>query len=173
MKKLGLLITVAIITYGCAPSQNSVQTAIAQTQSAWTPTPTLTPTATLTPIPTLTPTATAFPQSSNPTASNFYMASDSQGKDKTTTFSPNDAFFIFLNVSGVKGGTVFESKWYALNASGQDPKTPFKTMDLTYESGGLTIYFHLTNNGAWPTGNYKVDVYMNDIQIVEQQFSVR
>ena len=173
MKKLGLLITVAILACGCAPSQNSIQTAIAQTQSAWTLTPTLTPSSTPTPIPTSSPTATAFPESSNPTASNFYMSSDSQGKNRTTTFSPNDAFFIFLAVSGVKGGTVFESKWYALNVSGQDPNTPFKTMDLTYESGGLTTYFHLTNNGPWPTGNYKVDVYMNDIQIVEQQFSVR
>ena len=56
MKKLALLIIAAILAYGCAPSHNSLQTAIAQIQSAWTATPAVT--LTLTPIPTLTPTLT-------------------------------------------------------------------------------------------------------------------
>src|SRR5258708_34759572 len=111
--------------------------------------------------------------STTPTASNFYMASDSQGTNKTTTFSPSDDFYVFFDVSNIKDGTIFESKWYALNVTGQDPAKPFKTLDYTYSSGVGTIYMQLTNSGSWPAGNYKVDIYMTDTKTGELQFSVK
>ena len=63
MKKLALFITITILTCGCTPSQIVIQTALAETQSAWTPIPTLPATLTLIPIPTLTstPATTATP----------------------------------------------------------------------------------------------------------------
>ena len=56
MKRLALLILMAILTCGCTPSQIIIQTALAETQSAWTPIPSLP--ATLTLIPTLASTST-------------------------------------------------------------------------------------------------------------------
>ena len=111
--------------------------------------------------------------SSTPTASNFYMASDEQGTNKTTTFSATDDFYVFFDVSNIKDGTVFESKWYALNVSGQDASTPFKTLDYTYASGVNTIYMQLSNSGPWPAGNYKVEIDMADTKVGELQFSVQ
>ena len=58
MKKLYILF-IFVLLAGCTPSENVIQTAIAQTQAAFTPTPSFTPTNTATP--TLTPTITPSP----------------------------------------------------------------------------------------------------------------
>lgn len=111
--------------------------------------------------------------SSGPSTSNFYMASDQNGQNKTTTFSSNQDFYAFFDVSGIQPGTKFEAQWYALNVQGQDPTKPFQTTDYTYQSGISTIYFQLTNSGGWPAGNYKVQIFMSGSQIGELTFSVQ
>lgn len=54
MKKI-ITLTIALLITACAPSQETIQTAIAQTQSAYTPIPTQTPYPTHTAYPTYTP----------------------------------------------------------------------------------------------------------------------
>ena len=110
---------------------------------------------------------------SGPSSSNFYMASDQEGKNKTTVFSPNQGFYVFFDVSGIDPGTVFHAKWFGLDVQDVDATTPFKTVDYNYESGVSTIYFQLTNSNGWPTGHYKVEIYMDDTKVGEQQFSVQ
>ena len=71
--------------------------------------------------------------STTPGASNFYMATDEAGTNRTNVFSPSDDFYVFFDVSGVETGTSFQSRWYALNVEGEDPNTPFQTIDYAYE----------------------------------------
>jgi hypothetical protein len=111
--------------------------------------------------------------SSGPSTSNFYMASDKDGNNKTTIFSPDQDFYVFFSVSGISAGTVFHAKWYGLDIQDVDATTPFKTIDYDYESGVSTIYFQLTNSNGWPTGHYKVEIYMGDTKVGEQPFSVQ
>jgi len=108
-----------------------------------------------------------------PGASNFYMATDEAGTNKTTVFSPTDDFYVFFDVNNVEPGATFQSRWYALDIEGQDPATPFQTIDYPYKEGIGNIYFQLTNDQGWPVGNYKVEVYMNDAKVGEQSFSVQ
>lgn len=49
-----IILVLVFLLAACAPSASQIQTAIAQTQAAWTPTPTYAPTPTNTPIPTPT-----------------------------------------------------------------------------------------------------------------------
>ena len=72
--------------------------------------------------------------STKPKISNFYMAKDDQGTNKTTTFAPTDALILFFDVNGVRNGTPFEARWYVLNVANRDPNTPFKIMDQNYSS---------------------------------------
>jgi hypothetical protein len=104
--------------------------------------------------------------------SNFYMATDNQGANKTATFAPTDAFNLFFDVNGIPAGTVFETRWYVFNVPGHDSNTPFKTVDETYTSGSTTLLFHLTNTANWPVGQYRVDVYMSGNKVGEVPFSV-
>jgi hypothetical protein len=62
-----IFIALIFLLSACAPSQSIVQTAIANTQAAWTPTPTPAPTKTLTPVPTRTKAATRTPTDSRTT----------------------------------------------------------------------------------------------------------
>ncbi len=109
----------------------------------------------------------------SPTASNFYMATDSSGSSSTTTYSASQDFFVFFSVSNIPNGAQFQAKWYALDVSGQNASVPFQTTDYTYQSGVSQVYFQLTNSGGWPTGHYKVEVYMNGAKIGEQDFAVQ
>ena len=104
--------------------------------------------------------------------SNFYMAKDDQGTNKTTTFAPTDALILFFDTNSVSNGTPFEARWYVLNVPNQDPNTPFKIMDQNYNSGSTTLRFHLTNTGNWPVGQYRVDVYMSGNKVGEVLFNV-
>ena len=108
-----------------------------------------------------------------PTASNFYMATDEAGANQTTVFSTTDDFYVHFDVAGIEAGTPFQSRWYALDIEGEDPNTPFQTIDYTYEEGISNIYFQLTNASGWPVGNYKVEIYMNGTKVGEQTFSVQ
>ena len=108
-----------------------------------------------------------------PGASNFYMATDKEGTNRTTVFSPTDDFYVFFDVAGVDTGTNFQSRWYGLDIEGEDPNVPFQTIDYAYEENISNIYFQLTNAEGWPVGNYKVEIYMNDEKVGEQQFSVQ
>jgi hypothetical protein len=108
-----------------------------------------------------------------PSATNFYMATDEAGTNKTSNFSPSDDFYVFFDVANIEPGTAFQSRWYALNVEGQDPNTAFQTIDYTYEEGIGNIYFQLTNDQGWPAGSYKVEVYMAGTKVGEQTFSVQ
>jgi hypothetical protein len=101
------------------------------------------------------------------------MASDVDGNNKTTVFSPDNDFFVFFDVAGIEVGTNFQSRWYALDVEGQDPNEPFQTIDYAYEEGISSIYFQMTSAEPWPVGNYKVEVYMNGAKMGEQTFSVQ
>ena len=107
-----------------------------------------------------------------PKVSNFYMATDDLGNNKTSTFSPSEAFNLFFDVHGVPNETPFEARWYVLTIANQDPNTPFQVMDQNYSSDSTTLRFHLTNTSDWPIAQYRVDVYMSGDKIGEVQFSV-
>ena len=117
--------------------------------------------------------ACSFGAPAEPTASNFYMATDQEGNNRTTVFSSTDDFFVHFDVGGIEVGTPFQSRWYVLDVEGQDPNTPFQTIDYAYEEGIGNIYFQLTNADGWPVGSYKVEIYMNGTKVGEQLFSVQ
>ena len=110
-----------------------------------------------------------------PTVSNIRMATDSSGKTTTTAYAPGDAFYVFADLSGLSKGEVVEAKWYAVNAQGVDQNTVLNTSDYTYESGIGFVYFQLTTSDAsdWPTGTYKVEMYLDGNKVGETGFSVQ
>ena len=101
------------------------------------------------------------------------MATDSEGVNRTTVFSPTDDFFVFFEVAGIEVGTKFQSRWYALDVEGVDPSAPVETIDYVSEPNIASIYFQLSPFDSWSPGNYKVEIYMNDVKVGEQQFSVQ
>ena len=65
--------------------------------------------------------------------------------------------------------------WVAVNATDTEPNLEFQTqtLDITEESFSGTIYFQLSNDEGWPTGQYKVDLYLNGTLAQSAEFSVQ
>jgi hypothetical protein len=110
-----------------------------------------------------------------PTVSNLRMATDETGKSTTSSYAPGDKFFIFADLSGIKVGSVIEAKWYAVNAEGVDANSEINTSDYTYETGIDFVYFQLSTSdgGDWPTGSYRVELYLDGTKVGEQGFTVQ
>lgn len=108
-----------------------------------------------------------------PGVSNVRMATDDSGETTTTSYSPTDDFYVFFDANNVEVGTLFESRWYALNIEGEDPNTAFSTIEYALEEGIGVVYFQLYSDVDWPAGDYRVDIYMAGVKVGESTFSVQ
>jgi hypothetical protein len=88
------------------------------------------------------------------------LAKDEAGTQPTTTFAPEDTFYVNVELANAPDDTVVKTVWTAVEVEGADPNTPLDETEL--ESGSGTLYFNLTNSGPWPAGKYKVDIYLNE-----------
>lgn len=106
---------------------------------------------------------------------NLRMAFDQDGKNVTTTFSPTDIFYAVADLKNAPQDTKVEAKWTVVNAADTEPNLEFQTqtLDITEQSFTGTIYFQLSNDEGWPTGQYKVDLYLNGTLAQTAEFSVQ
>lgn len=92
--------------------------------------------------------------------SNAKMARDQAGKQPTKTFSPKDAFYCVGDLSNAPDDTTVKAVWTAVDVEGAKPDTEIK--EASTNSGSGQLQFNLSNSSLWPTGNYKVDLFLND-----------
>jgi hypothetical protein len=106
---------------------------------------------------------------------NLRMAFDQDGNNVTTTFAPTDIFYAVADLANAPQGTKVDAKWTAVNAADTEPNLEFQTqtLDITEESFSGSIYFQLSNDEGWPTGQYKVDLYLNGTLAQTAEFSVQ
>jgi hypothetical protein len=88
------------------------------------------------------------------------MARDQDGEQPTKTFSPDEPFYCIVELSNAPDDTKVRALWTAVKAEGAEPNTEIDKAKTTSGSGQLQ--FNLSNQGPWPTGDYKVDLYLND-----------
>ena len=88
------------------------------------------------------------------------VARDQDGKQPTEAFSPDEPFYCIVELSNAPNDTKVRALWTAVKAEGAEPNTKIDEAKTTSGSGQLQ--FNLSNQGPWPTGDYKVDLYLND-----------
>jgi hypothetical protein len=88
------------------------------------------------------------------------MARDPEGNDPTKVFSPDETFYCIADLSNAPDDTKVKAVWTAVNVEGVKPDTKIKETSATGGSGQLQ--FSLTNDGSWPVGEYKVELFLND-----------
>ncbi len=91
---------------------------------------------------------------------NAFMARDSEGKESTTVFSPSDIFYCVVTLANAPDDTKIKTVWYAVEAENTEPNYKIEEYEMT--GGDAIIPFQLTNSESWPTGKYKVELYLND-----------
>jgi hypothetical protein len=106
-------------------------------------------------------TACSF-SASSASISNAEMARDQDGKQPTETFSPDEPFYCIVELSNAPDDTSVRAVWTAVEVEGADANTRIDEARTTSGSGQLQ--FNLSNESPWPTGDYKVDLYLNDAE---------
>ena len=88
------------------------------------------------------------------------------GFDPVKSFKPTDTFAVLVFLSEAKVGTKLKAVWTIVDAGGaQDKKIMEKKIELTPEAVEVKeanrINFSLEPEDPFPTGDYKVDIYLN------------
>jgi hypothetical protein len=113
--------------------------------------------------------------STTPTVSNVRMTTDDTGETPTSSYAPDQEFYVFADLEGLQVGQVVRARWYAVDAEGVEPNLELNASDYPYEAGVSYLYFQLgtPDGGDWPAGSYRVELYLEDSKVGEQGFSVR
>jgi hypothetical protein len=104
--------------------------------------------------------------------SSAIMSADSEGASATTTFSPDQAFYAIVELANAPSDTKLKAVWTAVEVEGEQPDLLIDQTEIT--AGNENVFtFNLTNDGLWPAGKYKVDIYLNDTLDQTLEFQVQ
>ena len=93
--------------------------------------------------------------------SDAVLSADPSGTPETTVFTPDQqTFYLLVGLANAPDDTAVRAVWTAVEADGVEPS--FVIDEASVTSGDTTLTFDLANDGPWPTGSYKVDVYLNE-----------
>jgi len=98
-----------------------------------------------------------------------YLATDDTGATKTTEYGQDQPFVFMVDLANAPDDTKVKAVWYTVDDSGKAEQFVEKEM----VTGKSPITFTATNNGLWPVGKYKVELYLNDKLDRTQEFSVK
>jgi len=94
---------------------------------------------------------------------------------RASIFSPEThSFYAMFKAKGLKSGDNIRGVWIADDVGDAAPNN-FKIEEktLTAQEETLDAQFSLTKPGAWPRGDYHVEIYVNDKLATKVKFSVK
>ena len=100
-----------------------------------------------------------------PSLTNPRLATDSEGNNTVTFYSPSDIFYAVADLSNVETGSVIDAKWYLVSATDYEAGE-IESSSVTIEDKNLYNYvsFELSStDNNWPVGEYKVELYLNGV----------
>lgn len=105
------------------------------------------------------------------------LARDTEGEEKnpvgeTNVFGVSDIFHAVLRLVDAPDNTSFKAIWYVTDV-GPDVacNSTIDTTDIS-TSGTRNLDFTLTPESQWPTGTYRVEIFVNDQLELVEEFSV-
>jgi len=108
------------------------------------------------------------------------LARDHDGKfEPVKSFTPDDNFAVLVFLSEPKIGTKAKAVWTIVDAGGhEDEKILEKKIELTAEAvkgveEANRINFVLSHDKPYPTGDYKVEIYLNGELAKTVEFKIK
>lgn len=98
------------------------------------------------------------PPASNDLIQRAYLARDEDGQQQVSIFAPTDIFYAIVEMPNAPADTLVKAVWYAAQVTGVDADT---LLDETEITGSGTFTFNLSNTQLWPTGLYRVEIFVN------------
>ena len=103
--------------------------------------------------------------------SDAWMSTDEGGAERVTAFAQDAVFYAQVDLQNAPDDTALKAVWTAVEV--QDTEPNFVINETEFTSGDGLVHFTLSNDNLWPTGKYKVDIYMNDQLANTLEFEVR
>ena len=103
----------------------------------------------------------------------LYMANSKDG-EAATTFSPTDhTIYCIIELNRIAKDTRVKFSWIAVDVEGEEKN--FKFLDVKYRTKALenVVKAHATLPRDWPTGHYKVEVYINGLLDRSSSYSIK
>lgn len=100
------------------------------------------------------------------------LSADSEGTQATTVFAPEDTFYCIVTLANAPDDTTLKAVWTAVDVEGEEPNTLIDETETTSD-GNDVITFNLSLDDLWPSGKYKVDLYLNGALDRTMEFEVQ
>jgi hypothetical protein len=101
------------------------------------------------------------------------MTTDEAGSQTTSAYSPSaQAFYCYFDLNNAPDDTVVKGTWTLVSADGYESNSEIDSANVTGSDN--TYYFSLKRSAdAWPVGQYKIDLYLNDKMVQTVPFEVK
>ena len=103
--------------------------------------------------------------------SDAWMSTDEDGAERVTEFAQEAVFYAQVDLQNAPDDTTLKAVWIAVEVQDTDPN--FVINETEFATGDGLVHFTLSNDNLWPTGKYKVDLYMNVELANTLEFEVR
>ena len=100
-----------------------------------------------------------------------YLAADPDGEQHTEVFTTDQIFYLLVDLANAPDDTVLKAIWIAVEVEDVEPDFVIDEVEIT--TGLPVVTFDLSNDYLWPTGTYKVDLYLNGDLDQSLEFEVR
>ena len=100
-----------------------------------------------------------------------WMSTDEAGDQRTSVFAQDQIFYVQVDLQNAPDDTTLKAVWTAVDVQDTDPNLVITETEFVTGSG--MINFNLSNDSLWPTGTYKVDIYMNGELATTVTFTVQ
>ena len=100
-----------------------------------------------------------------------WMSADEAGDQRVTSYAQDANFYAQVDLQNAPDDTMLKAVWTAVEA--QDTEANLVITETEFTTGSGVVNFNLTNDNLWPTGTYKVDIYMNDMLSTTLEFEVQ
>jgi hypothetical protein len=93
--------------------------------------------------------------------------------DLKSVFAAQDVIHAVVQIKDAPKNTQFKAVWYVVDVGTvANPDSVIDTSEVTTE-GTRNIDFSLSPTNPWPTGSYRVEIYINDEKVKEATYTVQ
>jgi hypothetical protein len=95
------------------------------------------------------------------------LTADKTINDRTDSFKPNDTIYASILTEGAAPTATLKARW-----TYQDGQAVKESTQTIAPIGDARTEFHISKPDGWPTGKYKLEVFLNDSSAATKDFEV-
>jgi hypothetical protein len=95
------------------------------------------------------------------------LAADKTINDSTGSFKPNDTIYASIATEGAAATVTLKARW-----TYQEGQVVNESTQTLAPTGDARTEFHISKSDGWPTGKYKLEVFLNGSSAATRDFQV-